>query len=312
MTTPKVTKRAMRLAICALAALLAATMSAQSPAPAPKFEVVSVRANRSSSPVQMPPTLQPGGRVFAVNFPLRELIRVAYGLRDNQVILESPMANARFDLEARAGAAATREQATMMLRALLAERFGFKAHPETRQLPVYALQRVNPERLGPQIKKAGTQCAQFAFPSGPGAPPPPPPPPPAFAGTTLGPREAWAECPSMLFPGGASLRSMSMHALAVALERLVRRAVLDQTGLPGVFDMDITYTPEFEAPLAGGGGGGVAGGPADGTAAATPSPQRTGPSLFTALRDQLGLRLEGDRAQVDVLVVDNVQPPTEN
>ena len=301
----------MRLVIPVLVTLLAASLSAQSPT-APTFEVVSVRANTSNPPMQMLPTLQPGGRVFAVNLPLRELIRVAYGLRDNQVILESPLSEAMFDLEARAGAAATREQATMMLRALLAERFGFKAHRETRQLPVYALQRASPERLGPQLNKAGTECAPLTFPFGPGAPPPPPPPPAALAGTPLGPTEAWAECPSMFFPGGWSLRSMSMHALAVALERLVRRAVIDKTGLPGVFDMDISYTAEFEAPFAGGGGGGLVGGPADGAVAAAPSAQRSGPSLFTALRDQLGLRLEGDRATVDVLIVDSVQQPTDN
>ena len=302
----------MRFATPVLVTFLAASLWAQSPA-SPKFEVASVRANTSSPPMQMLPTLQPGGRVFAVNLPLRELIRVAYGLRDNQVILESPLSDARFDLEARAGTAATSDQATMMLRALLAERFGFKAHPETRQLPVYMLQRVSSERLGPQLKKAGTECAQLTFPSGPGAPPPPPPPPVAMAGTPLGPTEAWAECPSMFFPGGWSLRSMSMHALAVALERLVRRAVIDRTGLPGVFDMDITYTPEaFEVPFPGAAGRGIAGGPADGQATSAPAGQQAGTALFTALRDQLGLRLAGDRAQVDVLVVDQVQPPTDN
>jgi uncharacterized protein (TIGR03435 family) len=104
----------MRFVMPALMTLLAAHLTAQAPA-APKFEVVSVRANKSNPPMQVLPTLQPGGRVFAVNLPLRELIRVAYGLRDNQVILESPLSDARFDLEARAGVAATREQATMML-----------------------------------------------------------------------------------------------------------------------------------------------------------------------------------------------------
>lgn len=307
----------MRLVIPALVTLLAPILAAQAPTPS-KFEVVSVRANTSNPPMQMLPTLQPGGRVFAVNLPLRELIRVAYGLRDNQVILESPLSDARFDLEARAGTAATREQATMMLRALLAERFGFKAHRETRQLPVYRLERVSADRLGPKLKASGKECAQLEFAAGPGAPPPPPAPPPAMAGTPLGPTEHWAECPSMFFPGGWSLRSMSMPALAVALERIVRRAVVDRTGLPGVFDMDITYIPEaFETPFpgAGGGGGGgvIAGGLADGPATSSaPAGQRAGTALFTALRDQLGLRLESDRAPVDVLVVDNAQPPTEN
>ena len=128
----------MRPAISAVVTLLAVTVSAQGPAP--KFEVVSVRANKADPPMILLPTLQPGGRVFAVNLPLRELIRVAYSLRENQVILESPLSSVSFDLEARAGTAATREQATMMLRTLLAERFGFKARccdswaPLTRRL----------------------------------------------------------------------------------------------------------------------------------------------------------------------------------
>src|SRR6185503_1766991 len=107
--------------------------------------------------------------------------------------------------------------------------------------------------------------------------------------------------------------SMSMPALAVALERIVRRAVVDRTGLSGVFDMDITYTPEaFEVPFPAAAGLGIAGGPADGQATSAPAGQQTGTALFTALQDQLGLRLDSDRAPVDVLVVDQVQPPTDN
>jgi uncharacterized protein (TIGR03435 family) len=300
----------MCVAAFGLSALLASAAGAQRP-PA-GFEVASVRANRSGAMLQVLPTLQPGGRVFALNLPLREFIRAAYGLQDNQLVITSPLADARFDLEARAGATATRDQAVEMLRALLAERFGLKTHGEMRQLPVYTLERVNATRLGPQIKLSGTECAPLAFPSGSGAPPPPPPPA-ALAGTPLGPRETWAECPSMFFPGGWSLRSMSMQAFAVALERLVRRTVIDRTGLAGVFDLDLTYVPEIlEAPLPGGNVGVAAGGPVDGPSGSAPPAQRTGPSLFTALRDQLHLRLEPGRTPVDVLVIDRVQPPTDN
>lgn len=297
---------------CVVIFLLAAAVSAQTPA-ALKFEVVSVRANTANPPMIMLPTLQPGGRVFAINLPLRELIRVAYGLRDNQVIIDSPLSNSSFDLEARAGTAATSEQAMLMLRALLADRFGFKAHPETRQLPVYRLERISADRLGPKLRASGKECAQLQFPGGPGAPPPPPPPPPSMAGTPLGPKEQWADCPSMFFPGGWSLRSMSMPALAIGLERIVRRAVVDRTGLSGLFDIDLTYTPEaFEVPFPAAAGRGIAGGPADGLTVSAPAGQQAAPALFTALRDQLGLRLESDRAPVDVLVVDSVQQPTEN
>ena len=116
----------------------------------------------------------------------------------------------------------------------------------------------------------------------------------------------------MFFPGTWSMRSMSMHAFALALERLVRRAVVDSTALTGEFDFDMSYAPEsFEVPFAGNVIGGAVGGP-DGPVGQGPQAQRTGPSVFTALRAQLGLRLESGRAAVDVLVVDDVRQPTEN
>src|SRR5262245_49264342 len=100
--------------------LVSSNGGAQAP-PNATFEVASVRANRSGQPLQILPTLQPGGRVFAINLPLREFIQVAYGLRENQLILGAPLAEARFDLEARAGAGATPEQAAAMLRAFLSD-----------------------------------------------------------------------------------------------------------------------------------------------------------------------------------------------
>lgn len=294
----------------ALLVLLTSSLAAAQTAASPTFEVAAINANRSGRPLQILPTIQPGGRVFAINLPLREFVQVAYGLRANQLILASPLAEARFDLEARAGANATPEQAAAMLRALLIDRFGLKTHAETRQLPVYTLERVDATRLGSQIKPAGSECAPLTIPNGPGAPPPPPPPPPSLAGWRLGPREDGAKCPSMFFPGTWSLRSMNMHALALALERLVQRAVVDRTGLAGDFDLDIAYAPEsFEAPFAGNVIGGTVGGP---EGFGPGPPQRTGPSVFTALRDQLGLRLAAGRAPVDVVVVDDVRQPSGN
>ncbi len=288
--------------------LLTASVLAQSPA-AVKFEVASVKANASNPPMMVFPTLQPSGRVFAINVPLRDLIAVAYGLRDNQLILSSPLADARFDVEARAGEKTTREQAIAMLRTLLSERFSLKTHGEKRELPVYALLRVNADRLGPQLRPSPPDCASLTFPAGPGLPPPPPPPPPAAAGLMLLPNAMRARCPTMFFSGGMSVRAMDMTAFGVALERLVRRQVNDKTGLRGDFDFDLTYTPDsLDVPA----GAGVAGGgPAGGPPPAGPASQG-GAALFEALRTQLGLRLEGGRAPVDVVVVDEVRPPTEN
>jgi uncharacterized protein (TIGR03435 family) len=305
--TPTLRKIVQRFATSVLVSVVAAGGYAQNPASV-KFEVSSVRANTSNAPMQALPTLQPSGRVFAINLPLRELIQAAYGLRDNQLIISSQMADAQFDLEARAGASATRDQAIAMLRTLLVERFNLKAHPETRELPVYSLVRVNADRLGPQLKAAGPECASLTFPTGPGLPPPPPPPPPAMAGTPLIANRMLARCPTMFFPGGMSVRGMDMVAFGLALERFVRRPVYDKTGLQGAFDFDLTYTPDTpDSPV----GPGIAGGAAGGPPPAGSAPQ-DGPSLFDALRSQLGLRLESGRAPVDVLVVDQVQPPTAN
>ena len=100
-----------------------------------------------------------------------------------------------------------------------------------------------------------------------------------------------------------------MTAFSIALERIVRRPVNDKTGLQGAFDFDLTYTPDsLEAP----GATDVIGGAVGGPVAAGPPAQQGGPSLFEALRNQLGLRLEGGRAPIDVLVVDEVRQPTEN
>ena len=300
MTMPTPTQRLMRFAIVLLVTLLAPYLSAQGPAP--RFEVVSVRVNTSNPPMEVLPTLQRGGRVFAINFPLRDLIRVAYDLQDNQVITSSPLADARFDLEARAGANASRDQAVAMLRTLLTERFKLQTHAETRELPVYTLLRVSRDRLGPRLKPSPPECASLTFPTGPDLPPPPPPPP-AAAGTPLLNNRALARCPAMFFSGGMSARAMDMPALSMALERIVRRPVNDKTGLQGEFDFDLTYTDALDTPvIADSPGGPPPRGPAG----------QGGPGLFAALREQLGLRLEGGRAAVNVLVVDHVQSPTDN
>ena len=298
----------MRLVTIAFLILMAAAVGAQSPAPR-TFEVASVKANRSGEPIRLGPTLQPGGRVFGINLPLRELSRVAYGLQENQVIMTSPLSDATFDVEARAGTNATAEQASAMLRTLLVERFALKAHPETRQLPVYTLVRISDDRLGPQIRLSGTECAPLRFPEGPGAPPPPPPPPPSMAGVPLDPNRHWAGCPTMNFPGGMSARAMDMYAFTVALARMLRRPVIDKTDLSGNFDFDMSFAPPDSLPPAQGVAGGAQGPP---EVVDFIRRQSNLPPLQEAIRDQLGLRLESGRAPVDVLVIDGVQAPTEN
>ena len=96
----------------------------------------------------------------------------------------------------------------------------------------------------------------------------------------------------MFFAGGMFARAMNMSTLSAALEAILDRPVIDRTGLSGEFDFDLTYTPNV-----------------DGFPNGASS---NAPGLPTALREQLGLRLESGRASVQVLVVDDVRQPAEN
>src|SRR5687767_3786878 len=112
---------------------------AQAPAAA-KFDVSSVKVNRSGAPFRIGPMLQPGGRVIATNLALRDLIRAAYGVDDNQLVGGPAWIDAdQFDVEARGPADLTPARGQAMLRDLLADRFKLVTHPETRQLPIYRL-----------------------------------------------------------------------------------------------------------------------------------------------------------------------------
>jgi uncharacterized protein (TIGR03435 family) len=85
------------------------------------------------------------------------------------------------------------------------------------------------------------------------------------------------------------------------LAQQLGRPVVDRTGLKGLYDIKLQWTPELgQGPVA-------AGGPD------TPSPADTsGPSIFTAIQEQLGLRLESSKGLVEVIVIDSVQKPSEN
>src|SRR4030095_319382 len=103
-------------------------------------------------------------------------------------------------------------------------------------------------------------------------------------------------CPSAFLPGRFSIRAIDMRGFATVLWRRanVGRPVTDRTGLTGDFDIDLFYAPYGEningAPI-----------PTDGL-----------PSIFTAVQEQLGLRLDSARGPIDVLVIDRLSPPAEN
>jgi uncharacterized protein (TIGR03435 family) len=265
----------------------------------PTFEVATVKVNASGPGPSFGLMLLPGGRVFAQNLPVREVIRAAYGLEDTQ--LEGGpgwLRTTRVDVEARTDGAMTIETARAMTRTLLADRFRLSAHTETRQLPVYELVMARSDRsVGRSLRTSGKECAPVTLPAGL----PPAPPPPAGAGMPITP--GGFQCPGGLLPGHLSLRGIDMTAFASVLwRRLFQRPVLDRTGLSGSFDLDLTYLPDLET---------INGRPASENPA-LPAQILGAPSIFTALQEQLGLKLESARGPVEVLVLDRVETLIEN
>jgi len=91
---------------------------------------------------------------------------------------------------------------------------------------------------------------------------------------------------------------LPLSELAVVLSRIVQRVVIDQTGLTGTFDLDLNWTPDRTPPNA--------------PAGVSADADRDAPSIFTALKEQLGLKLESAKRPVEVLVIDHVERPTPN
>jgi uncharacterized protein (TIGR03435 family) len=279
----------LRALILGFAVLSSASIYAQAPADL-AFEVASIKPNKSGSN-RVNLDLQPTGRFIAVNAGLPGLISLAYGdperLPPNRISIQPSAEWIRqrsntFDIEAKAAGELTRSQLPYALRALLVDRFKLVVHHETKELPMFALVLARTDgRLGPRLRRSDVDCSD-----------PRTAPPPAADGTP--------SCGFRSFPGKATGR-ITMSDLAqrmLSIEMREDRPVTDRTGLGGTFEFDLEWTPDRPAPPP----------PAD----APPAPpiDPNGPSIFTALREQLGLKLEPQRDQIDILVVDHIEPPT--
>jgi uncharacterized protein (TIGR03435 family) len=104
--------------------------------------------------------------------------------------------------------------------------------------------------------------------------------------------------------GQLTAHSFSMVDLAAHLSNQVGRVVLDKTGLQGDYDVTLKWTPAERTPLPFGAGPMAQN--------ALPPPETNGPSIFTALQEQLGLKLESQKGPVEILVIDHVEKPTPN
>jgi uncharacterized protein (TIGR03435 family) len=305
------TNKRLRFALlCALPPLLSIAsdgvraQTTESAGAKPKFEVASVRPNTSNDGKIMI-GIQPGGRFNAVNVPLWDLIRQAYNLQRSQLV-GSPdwLETERYDIVAkaegdipRAGPGST-GPLNFMMQDLLEDRFKLKAHRETREMPIYALVAARSDgKLGQGLRSSTVDCAAFRGRGGPGGP--------GAGGPGAGgpPRAMFVPgerptCGMMVGPGQVTAGGIPISQLTLMLSQFTQRIVVDRTGLTGNFDIDLTFTPE-RMPQ---------GQPPPGVQ--LPPIDPNGPSLFTALQEQLGLKLDSERGPVEVLVIDHVERPT--
>jgi uncharacterized protein (TIGR03435 family) len=175
----------------------------------------------------------------------------------------------------------------LALRSLLADRFQLKVHRETREMDVYALVMAKPGGdPGPALKPTTQDCSPEAMRAlmGRGGPPPAP----ASGAPFL--------CGARIMSGRLQIGGMPIATILGPLGGMTGRSVVDRTGLTGGWDADLTFAPEPNRGAT----------PPDAPAAAVNS---DAPSLFTALQEQLGLKLESTRAPIEVVVIDSVERP---
>ena len=262
----------------------------QSPPAQAAFEVASVKPTASADGRSLLQAVQ--GRLIITNLALRRLILIAYNLQDYQLTGDPPWADSEhYDIQDKAdGNPSVREMEGPMLQVLLKDRFKLSVHRETKQLRVYDL-TVGKEGAKLQASKEGS-CVLYSGDSPPAASTPGEPRP-NFCGLHM----AYDGLNRTLDGKG-----ITMTALASTLSRTylssLGRNVIDATGLTGAYDVHLKW--RIDSPSA----------PAGPNISA--SSEETGPSIFTALQEQLGLKLKPTKGPVEVFVIDHTERPSAN
>jgi uncharacterized protein (TIGR03435 family) len=250
---------------------------------APAFDVVSIKLHDGSargSRFQTTPD-----RFTAENIPVQSMIMTAYNLKSDEQLsgLRGPVASVRFDLQATIDADTVEalkklpmkerdEKRQLMMQAMLADRFKLKAHHETKDVSMYALVVA---KGGPKLKEADLNDTNSNGLKGPDGV--------AHAGR-------WTMAHDS-FVG----QYITMASLAGSLTGLLHRIVEDKTDLKAQYDFSVQFSTDDIANA----GAGVADAGAK-------------PSIFTALQEQLGLKLEPTKGSVDTIVIDHIEMPSAN
>jgi uncharacterized protein (TIGR03435 family) len=275
----------------ALAAALSIGVSAQTPGPSaagdPPRYVASVK--RSSPDAVGPRLMMQPGTFNGSAVRVRMLIRQAFQLQDFQ-IAGGPdwIASAPYDVVARLEGPPSPPMMAAMLRAVLADRFKLRTRMETREMPVFALVRAHDDgRLGPGLKPSTMDCAAAVAAARAGGPQPP-----------IGPGGCGGRGGAGMYTTGGT----PIFQLVTTLSQQLGRTVIDRTGLTGAFDIDLRWTPTS---------GQLPPGPPP-PGVSMPPFDADGPPLVTALHEQLGLKLEAQRGEVSVLVIESIERPTDD
>lgn len=242
----------------------------------PGFDVATVKANVGASQIR---NIRPEpGRLVVTNMPVKMLISWAYNVWDYQ-ISGGPgwIESMSWDIEGKTEGKPNQDRMKLMMRALLSERFGLEVHRDTKEIPIYKL-TVAKGGLKLRPLKEG-DCIVFD-----------PAHPPSTKGLT-----ASDFCGNITVGReGFEATSARMSELAVSFSEFMGRRVVDETGISGTFHVRLKFEPVE---------------PDQGDAPPTAEAMA---SIFTALQEQTGLRLESGRGPVDVLIIDRVEKASGN
>jgi len=262
--------------LTAIAVPMTASLLAQggvsTPTDVSRFAVVSVKRGQASAPTTDPMSL-PGGSFEMANVPVQRLIGYAYQRKWNEIVELPKWATTDvFTIRAKADGNPPGQQMRALVRTLLAERFKFAAHDETRPLQLWAMTVARKDgTLGSSLVRRAEPCN----------------------GDTVTIRSRTIRCPGFLsWPGGVAIAGMPITVLGDLIGNLfLDLKVVDRTGLGGLYDA--TLDSGAQSPT----------GPANDIKL---------PLLLTAIEDQLGLKLDLQREPTPVMVVEHIEPPTED
>jgi uncharacterized protein (TIGR03435 family) len=273
-----------------LLAIGAWAVFAQSPV-RPQFEVASIKPSLSQRIMNVRPL---PGRLTA-DATLQILVQYAYGVEPFQVVgIPNSLAAKRYQIDAKADAAANRDQMFLMLQSLLEDRFQLKTHRATNELPVFVLVA---NRGGLKLPSPKEGVCEDSAVDAPGEW--------VGDGRMAAPGEvepSKGRCGSAVVTfeaGGARIKGgkIVMPELVRTLSKMLGGSVIDQTGFTGFFDLQLDFVPDETTP------------------SLPPPPPNSGSdgvSIVQALQQQLGLRLQSTRGPVQVIVVDQAAPPSVN